>query len=320
MLIISSALAAIIPMSIYLYLIWKFDRYDREPFKLVLINYLWGALGAIVLSLIGSIFITLILSIFIKNADVLARTSSIFVAPVVEEITKGSFLLITVASRKFDNITDGIVYGGAIGLGFGMTENFFYFISFGQTVPSWIMLVIIRSLFSGVMHCVSTATLGAFFGYAKFKASSQRIFYGLVGLIIAILIHSIWNFSLNFEKIAPLGFLFLFISIIIFIITFSISLRGERKIIFTELKEECDNGLIPLNHLEILSSSKREQKGWLDEKIRKIYIKAATTLAFRKVQQRQSNGLSKLYYEKDIENYRNFISNLLSNQTNSYSL
>ena len=318
MLIISSALAAIIPMSVYLYLIWKFDRYDREPFKLVLVNYLWGALGAIVLSLIGSIIITFILSVFIKDPSILTKTSSIFVAPIVEEITKGSFLLITVASRKFDNITDGIVYGGAIGLGFGMTENFFYFISFGQTVPSWIMLVIVRSLFSGVMHCVSTATLGAFFGYAKFKTSSERIFYGLVGLIIAILIHATWNFSLSFEKIAPLGFLFLFISIIIFIITFAVSLNGERKIIFTELKEECDNGLIPQMHLSILSSAKREQKGWLDEKIRKIYIKAATTLAFRKVQLRQSNGLSKVYYEKDIENYRNFISNLLSNQKDSF--
>jgi RsiW-degrading membrane proteinase PrsW (M82 family) len=320
MLIFSSALAAIVPMSVYLYLIWRFDRYDREPFKLVLINYLWGALGAIVLSLIGSIIITFLVSIFIHDSVALGRISSIFVAPVVEEITKGFFLLITIASRKFDNLTDGIVYGGAIGLGFGMTENFFYFISFGNSVPSWLMLVIIRSLFSGVMHCVSTATLGAFLGYAKFKTTSQKFFYGFLGLVIAILIHAIWNFSLNFSKIAPLGFLFLFISIIIFIVTFSVSLKGERKIIFTELKEESENGLIPQIHLDILSSNKREQKGWLDEKIRKVYIKAATTLAFRKVQLRNSNGASKLYYERDVENYRNFIGKLLLNQLDKMQL
>ena len=67
MLIIFSAFAAIIPMSIYLALIWKFDRYDREPFKLVFTNYLWGALGAIVLAFLGSFLLTAIASFFIKE-------------------------------------------------------------------------------------------------------------------------------------------------------------------------------------------------------------------------------------------------------------
>ena len=317
MLIIASALAAVIPMSIYLVLIWKFDRYDREPFKLVLINYLWGALGAIVLALIGSMIITIILAIFIKDEVQLAKFSAVAVAPIVEEITKGFFLLITVANRKFDNITDGIVYGGAIGLGFGMTENFLYFITYGNNVPSWIMLVIIRSLFSAVMHCVSTATLGAFFGYAKFKPLPKKFVYGFAGLIIAMMIHSIWNFSLSFEKMAPMGFLFILISIIIFIITFSLSLKRERKIIYNELKEEADNGLIPQLHLEILSSPKREKKGWLDERIRKVYIKAATTLAFRKMELKSSSGVSKIYYQNDVDNYRDFIGRLLSDPQNS---
>ncbi len=313
MLIISSAIASIIPMTVYLFLIWKFDRYDREPFNFVFINYIWGAVGAIVLAIIGSFIFTSIASVFIKDSMDLNRFGSIVVAPIVEEITKGFFLIITIANRKFDNLTDGIVYGGAIGLGFGMTENFLYFISFEESVSNWVMLVIIRSLFSAVMHCISTATLGAFLGLAKFKPNTKKIFYAFVGLLLAMFIHSIWNFTLSFEKMAPLGFLFIFISIIIFVTTFSISIHSERKIIYRELKEESDNGLIPPLHLDILSSSQRERKGWWDENSRNIYIKAATTLAFRKVQLRNSNGLSKQYYERDVENYRNFISNILSN-------
>jgi len=313
MLIIFSALAAIIPMSVYLSLIWKFDRYDREPFKLVLINYLWGALGAIVLALIGSIFLTTIASFFIRDSLQLNRFGAIVVAPLVEEITKGLFLLITITNKKFDNITDGIVYGGAIGLGFGMTENFLYFITYGESISNLFMLVIVRTLFSAVMHCVSTATFGAFLGLAKFKSSLAKIFYGTVGLFIAMMIHSIWNFSLSYEHIAPIGFLFMFVSIIIFISTFVISLRNERKIIFTELKEETENGIIPKSHLVILSSPQRERKGWLSEGTRKTYIKAATTLAFRKVQLRNSNGASRTYYEIDVDNYRDFIKKLLQN-------
>ncbi len=314
MLIIFSAFAAIIPMLLYLVLIWKFDRYDREPFKLLFTNYIWGALGAIVLALIGSFLLTSIASIFIKDDLQLSRFGTILVAPVVEEITKGLFLLITITNKKFDNITDGIVYGGAIGLGFGMTENFLYFITYGGLISSWITLVVVRTLFSAVMHCVSTATLGAFLGLAKFKSMAIKVFYTFVGLFIAMTIHSIWNFSLSYKTIAPIGFLFIFISIIIFISTFIISLRSERKIIFNELKEESKNGLIPELHLVILSSSQRERKGWLDERIRKDYIKAATSLAFRKIQHKNSNGLSKQYYERDIENYRMFISSLLSGQ------
>ena len=311
MLIIFSALAAIVPMSIYLVLIWKFDRYDREPFKLVLINYLWGALGAIVLALLGSLFFTFIASLFIRDSVQLSRFGAIVVAPIVEEITKGLFLLITISNKKFDNITDGIVYGGAIGLGFGMTENFLYFVTYGESVANWIMLVIVRSLFSAVMHCVSTATLGAFLGLAKFKTPAKKVVYAFIGLMIAMLIHSIWNFSLSYENIAPIGFLFMFVSIIIFLSTFSISLRGERRTIFNELKEESEIGIIPESHLVILSSPQRERKGWLDERTRKTYINAATTLAFRKVQLRNSNGASKTYYEMDVENYRDFIKKLL---------
>lgn len=314
MLIFASALAAIIPMSFYLFLIWSFDKYDREPIKLVLANYLWGALGAIIFAVIGSFILSTFASFFIDDEIHLGQLGAIVIAPIVEEITKGFFLLITIANRKFDNITDGMVYGGAIGLGFGMTENFLYFIAYGTTVPDWITIVIVRTLFSAVMHCVATATFGAFLGYAKFKGKSARIILPLTGILLAMLIHSAWNLSVSFQFTAPLGFLFMLITIFIFMLVFTLSIRNEKKIILTELMEEASLGFIPLDHLNILSSSSRDKKGWIDEKIRKIYIKSATTLAFRKLQSRNSHGISKFYYENDVTNYRNFINELLKQE------
>jgi RsiW-degrading membrane proteinase PrsW (M82 family) len=313
MLFIFSGLAALIPMIIYLLIIWRFDRYDREPFKLLLQNYLWGAIGAIALALIGSVIFSSVLNIIIPDSNLVDKLSAIVVAPFVEEITKGVFLFITVSSIKFDNITDGIVYGGAIGLGFGMTENFFYFISSTDNISGWIAIIIIRNLFSGVMHCVSTGTLGAFVALAKFKSGIAKVILPAVGLGIAMFIHAIWNASVSFESTAAIGFLFLFVTVLIFIITFSLSVKNERKIIYSQLLSEASSGLIPTAHLEILSSSRRERKGWIEESIRKTYIKAATTLAFRKIQLENSNGMSKLYYENDISNYRSFIKSLLKN-------
>jgi hypothetical protein len=77
--------------------------------------------------------------------------------------------------------------------------------------------------------------------------------------------------------------------------------------------EEAINGVIPFEHLEILDSAKRNKTGWVDESIRKLYIRTATTLAFRKMELKNSSGSSKQFYEKDVVYYRNFIHNLLTN-------
>ncbi len=314
MLIISSAIAAAIPMLVYLTIIWRFDRYDREPFALLLKNYLWGALGAIILALIGSGVLSILFSFLIQSKEILQRTETIIIAPVIEEITKGIFLFITVKNIKFDNMTDGIVYGGAIGLGFGMTENFLYFIAYGNTLSEWLSIVLIRTLFSAVMHCVSTAAFGAFLGYAKFKDSYAKTSLTLVGLFTAMLIHFAWNLSVSFESTALPGFIFMIFTLVIFIAAYSVSVLSERKIITEELTDETASGLIPPEHINILNSPLRNKTGWIDESIRKLYISAATTLAFRKVQLQNSKGMSKIYYEKDVEYFRNFISNLLSSR------
>lgn len=312
MFLAASAFAAIIPMMTYLIIIWWVDRYDREPFKLVLKNYLWGALGAVIFAIVWSSLISALVSVFVKDTAYLSKIEAILVAPFVEEITKGAFLLFTIRHKKFDNITDGIVYGGAIGLGFGMTENFLYFITYGDTLVNWMMIVIIRTLFSAVMHCVSTATFGAFLAYGRFKKTPLKIFYIISGLSIAMFIHLAWNLSVSFEQTTIPGFLYMIFTIALFISVFAISISGERKIIFTELFDEAQSGLIPLEHLYILNSSKRNRLGWVDESIRKLYINAATTLAFRKMQLKNATGFSRNYYEKDINYYRDFIRSLLS--------
>ncbi len=270
MLYFASAIAAFVPMMIYLIIIWRFDRYDREPFGLVLKNYLWGALGAIFFAIIGSSAVSYILSLFVSSPAELNRIQTIMVAPVVEEITKGMFLFVTVANRKFDNMTDGIVYGGAIGLGFGMTENFLYFLAFGTNLSQWLTIVLVRTLFSAVMHCVATATFGAFLGYAKFKNIFYKLTFPVIGLGIAMFIHFAWNFSVSMQSTAPLGFIFMFFTVTLFFITFTVATLSEKRIIYQELLEEALNGLIPAEHLEFLNSGKRNRLGWVDEGIRKL--------------------------------------------------
>ncbi len=310
--ILISAAAAVIPMFLFLILIWKFDRYGREPFKLVLVNYFWGAIGAIILALLGSWLISSKVASFVINKPELNHLETILVAPFVEEITKGIFLFIILSYKRFENLTEGIVYGGAIGLGFGMTENFLYFIAYSSSLSQWVSIVIIRSLFSGIIHCIATATFGAFLEFAKFKRLFHKIILTITGLLLAIFIHSVWNFSVGFQSKTGLEFVSIFLTLTIFIIILYLSVRNEKKIIYKELKEEAQNGLLPFRHLEILSSTRRNNFGWVDERIRKSYINATTTLAFRKIGLKNSGNSKKEFFQKEVDYYRNFIHGLLS--------
>ncbi|PIW99022.1 MAG: hypothetical protein COZ80_07605 [Ignavibacteria bacterium CG_4_8_14_3_um_filter_37_9] len=310
--VFASALAAFLPIAFYLFFVWKFDRFDREPVGLYLKHFLWGAVGAILLALAGSFIFSFFLSFSIHDPGIRHRTETIIVAPFIEEITKGMFLLFTISNRKFDNITDGIVYGGAIGLGFGMTENFTYFLTYGKTFDNWLMLVLVRTSFTAVMHCVATASLGAFLGYAKFKPLIFKIILPPLGLALAMFIHFAWNFSVSFSHTSILGFLFLSGSILIFIASFKLAVASDAKIIFRELYDEAEHDVLPFEHVPILSSIQREQKGWVDERIRKSYIKIATALAFRKMQLKNSTGENKISYEDEVTFYRSELMQLLN--------
>lgn len=310
---LASLIAAVIPMTAYLIIIWRMDRYEREPFGQVFIHFLWGAVGAIIFALIGSGIMSGFFSIFIEQPDSLNLTSTVVIAPFVEEITKGILLFATVNTKKFDNVTDGLVYGGAIGLGFGMTENALYFFAYGTNLASWIFLVLIRTIFSAVMHGVSTGTLGAFLASAKFSNSKIKTrLLPYLGLLTAMLLHFLWNFSVSFSNTYIFGILFMLIMIILFFYLFKKSLRKEEKIIREELTEEAEHRIIPVEHIEYLSSNRRNDKTWIDKSIRKEYIQAAVKLAFRKAQFKATFGKRKSFYEKEIDIYREKVIDLLN--------
>ena len=55
-LFVASLFAAAIPMLFFLYVIWKWDLYDRKPIWLMGGAFLWGALGAVLLAIVGDAY------------------------------------------------------------------------------------------------------------------------------------------------------------------------------------------------------------------------------------------------------------------------
>ena len=313
-------------MLTYLVIIWLLDRYEREPFWLILLNFFWGATGAIFLGVIGSIIFQLPLNELIRaiaddNAgDLINLSGAVITAPLVEESTKGFFLILMSMSKRFDGGVDGAVFGGAIGLGFGMTENFMYFLTYGSTPVAWLMLVVIRTLFSAVMHCLSTATFGAFIGYAKFKPLIFKFILYPAGFFLAVFLHFSWNLSVSFEDTTLFGFLFLILYLFVTFSIFQISVYFEGKTILKELQNEASNGVIPPEHLNYIPYiSRRFRYGWCPAGVdHKNYVKTATTLALRKYQYKNSEGSLKKSYLNDIENLRYRIQLMFYNANKMY--
>jgi len=310
-----SILAAILPITFYLFLIWKFDKYDREPVNLVLQNFLWGAVGAVIFGYLGNSLFSFFASFVTKDEKLLDIMGTILGAPIIEEITKGAFFLITFSNKKFDNLTDGIVYGGAIGLGFGMTENFLYFWSFGKDIETWLGLVIIRTLFSAVMHCISTASLGAFLGYSKYNSFFVKLLLPPLGFALAVIIHFTWNLTVTFQNTMVIGMLFMVIIILLLISAYVFSLKNEWSIIKQGIIEESEAGLIPGEHVNFLLNPRKNTLPSLSKKLSKLYKNYAVTLAFRKKQVVTAAGRQKAFCLKDIENLRSNIHSILEAQS-----
>jgi RsiW-degrading membrane proteinase PrsW (M82 family) len=314
-----SVLCATVPMLAFLFLVWFLDRHDREPIWLFGLTFLWGAIGSILFALIGSslAMVPLVLACQlvepltgVPGAIMADQLSAVLVAPLVEEPMKALILFAVMFSRHFDNATDGFVYGAAAGLGFGMTENFLYFVqvaSMGDTF-SWLMTVVIRTFFSALMHACATSCVGAMLGFARFRGLGWKIMALPIGFGVAIAIHATWNglltvdaftgsglFTLANFVLFPLEFLTLFV-------VFQFALWDERRTIRRELADEVSNQVMPLGHAQAIAGYfSRSRAGWLDARIPQgAYVKAATTLAIRKHQCRNASQGAYGFYSDEV--------------------
>ena len=281
------------------------DKHEREPLSFLFLHFLWGAIGAIILSLIGSWFMLGFFSVFISG-ELLDLFGAVIVAPFVEEIAKASILFFTYKSSKFDNVTDGILYGAAIGLGFGMTENFLYF-SGAEDATVWLYTVILRTSTSALVHAVCTGIIGGVFGIFKFQKTYFKNIMIAGFLVFPMLIHGAWNFLVSFDFTFLYGIIFIVICIIIFWRSYKSFIKSELLMIKKELTDEENI----LKYIEFITSNKRFKKGWIDESKRKDLISLSTKLAFRKNQFRLADSFQKESLSIEIADLRNQINQLV---------
>jgi protease PrsW len=303
-----SVVAAAVPALFYGWLVLSLDKYEAEPRRTVIYAFGWGAVGAILFSIIAElIFGGVVIATFGEDAaDFLTIAVG---APLIEEFFKGIALLalLRYARQEFDNVLDGLVYGALIGLGFAMTENILYFgqAYFEDGTRGLGELFIVRAVINGLGHALYTGTIGAAIGWSRsrYRQGWGRIVVPVVGYVLGVLQHALWNGGLfviddlmdgeaTIWSVALIeGPLFTLPAAIVLYLIARTSSQRELQILHDQLAPEVEYGVLTHEEFRTLTtgSLRREatraakQRGGRPlQKTLKLFFQTAAELAFRK--------------------------------------
>lgn len=304
--LLSALLAAVIPTLVFVYLIWWCDRYEREPWWLLLVTFLWGAVPAIVLSIAAELLLEKPFQPLVTGlAGSLLQAG--LISPVVEEVAKGLALfgLYRFFQAELDDVLDGIVYGALIGAGFGMTENFFYFLGayFQGEGVNLLGLTLVRAVVFGANHAYYTAITGAALGYAL-SIARRRLLWPIpaAGLLLAIVVHALHNLSssLGGYHIATLALSAVLDwgGVLLLVVVIVLAWREENRWIRAQLAAEVPEVLAP-EHYALAQRYAQRGGFWLARLRGQDAIRArlehelhqtATRLAFQKQRHLRQGG------------------------------
>jgi RsiW-degrading membrane proteinase PrsW (M82 family) len=204
--------AACLPTTAFgLFVVRRLDRNEKEPWRIVLVAFAWGAIVATSMVIWGeSLWNAIAERVLVPGPGL--DTSTAFSAGLLEEVAKGVavLLLFLVMRNEFDDVVDGIVYGAAVGLGFNFMESIAYMTHLYAIYSpdgvggyaagfQWYSRQVL-GLFFG--HATYTALIGAGIGIARQLASRrQKVIAIASGFLIAIAAHFSWDAWLTFFPI-----------------------------------------------------------------------------------------------------------------------
>ena len=303
--LILGLLAAMIAVPLYVVLVLWIDRYEGEPLWMLSTAFFWGALVAAFFAFLFNTIFGLTISMLAQDASAGEASTAVISAPIVEEIGKSLILFIFFFAKKdeFDGIVDGIVYASMAGLGFAMTENILYYgNAAAQSGGILTATVIVRGFFAPFSHPLFTSLAGIGLGLARQSNNiAVKLATPILGLLMAIFMHSIWNASAVLGGGAAFLLIYIVVMVpafLIVLVVIALSLRREGQVVRQFLVTEIEGGLFTHEEYEKLGSisgrmgssfdalSRTGVKGW---RTRRRFNQLASELAFHR--SRVSRGI-----------------------------
>lgn len=182
-------IVALGPIFVILIYIYIRDKYEKEPWGLLVKTFIAGALITLPI-----IFVEDILSAFAVNLEGLwnAAYTAFIVAGFTEELFKYLVVfLFILKNSNFNERFDGIVYAVFVSLGFAAVENILYVYNYGMNTG------LLRAITAVPAHALFGIVMGFYFGKSLFNSRKKYLF---LALTIPILLHGIYDFLLMSGK------------------------------------------------------------------------------------------------------------------------
>jgi RsiW-degrading membrane proteinase PrsW (M82 family) len=245
-------LATIIPSALYAFAVWWLDRYEKEPLRLLLIVFLWGAIPGAIVAVAARFLVVGAL------------------APVITESVKAlAIAFIYLRYRKeFNDLLDGVTYGAMTGVGFALTTNLITYV-LGFLVGGFDFLrasVLLNGVAFGLSEAFYGAVIGLGFGVAQSsRDKAQAIIAPLIALVVAILLH-IANDALRDlavggqPALVVIPFLATWGGIVAVIAIVFLSIRKDQQTLQQQLEIERDLRTLTPNEYFYLSTPVRQSQ------------------------------------------------------------
>jgi RsiW-degrading membrane proteinase PrsW (M82 family) len=194
--LLARAPVGLLPVVCFLGALVAFDSYKLVRLRTVLAVILLGGLAAGASYFANGGLLALL--------DVQLATYSRYVAPLVEELLKGSVILLLLRTHRIGFLVDAAIFGFAVGTGFAMVENLYYL----RLLPDAHLAVwIVRGFGTAIMHGGATAI----FAVATLALVDRRgrldLAALLPGISVAVALHSLFNHFFLSPILSTLGIL-----------------------------------------------------------------------------------------------------------------
>jgi len=188
--LLTRAPVGLLPVLLFLVVLVYMDSYKLVGLRTVL----WVILAGALLPVAG----------YWINGYVMAElgwdfpTYSRFAAPIVEEAMKASIMIFLFRTNRIGFLVDAAILGFAVGAGFGVVENFYYlYLASDAHIAVWV----VRGFGTAIMHGGVMALFGIMAQTLTERSMKINPLLYVPGFIVAITIHSVFNYFIAISAI-----------------------------------------------------------------------------------------------------------------------